>query len=77
MGENIFVLFKKLNETNTHPYLLFLPQSNKNCSSILYTQVSDICMAFQQDFDLSETESGEVDNSSNEIYNLCKELKKI
>ncbi len=74
MGEKISVLFKNLNETDTQPHLLFLPQSNKSCSSISYTQVSDICVAFQREYDLSELESGEVENSSNEIYNLCKEL---
>lgn len=74
LGEKISVLFKNLNETDTQPHLLFLPQSNKSCSSISYTQVSDICVAFQREYDLSELESGEVENSSNEIYNLCKEL---
>lgn len=54
--------------------VLFLPQSNKSCSSISYTQVSDICVAFQREYDLIKTESGGIDNSSNEINNLCQEL---
>lgn len=74
LGEKISVLFKTLNEKDIKPHLLFLPQSNKSCSSISYTQVSDICVAFQREYDLIKTESGGIDNSSNEINNLCQEL---
>lgn len=74
LGEKISVLFKELNENDTKPYLMFLPQSNKNYSSILYTQVSDICVAFQREFELKKTADNKVVDSSTEIYNFCEYL---
>lgn len=78
LGEKISALFKILNEDETKPYLMFLPESNKERSSISYVQVSDICVAFQREFGLIETEFGKVEipsnKAENEIYELCKEL---
>ena len=55
LGDNITKLLKLLNEEKTQPFLLFLPNRNKHLGSILYTDIGDICVAFEREFLFIET----------------------
>jgi hypothetical protein len=65
-------LFKLLNEEKMQPRLSFLPKRNKNRSSVLYTDIGDICVAFEREFSFLETKSTE----ENKVFakNLTNEL---
>lgn len=57
LDEKLPVLAKILNEKKTQPYLLFLPQRNKYINNITYTNVTDLCIAFEREYSFLETNS--------------------
>lgn len=57
LADRLPKLAKILNEKNTQPYLLFLPQRNKYTNSITYMNVTDLCVAFDREYSLLETNS--------------------
>ena len=72
-------LFKILNEENTQPYLLFLPQQNKDANSIIYTNVSDVCVAFEREYNFLKLDSksaAEVEASQSLTAHLIEEIDK-
>ncbi len=50
LGDKLPLLFKILNEEDTHPYLSFLIKRNKNIGNVLYTDIGDICVALEREF---------------------------
>lgn len=43
-------LFKLLNNEKEKPYLLFLPSKNEDANKVLYTDVNDLCVAFEGEY---------------------------
>ena len=56
LGDKFPQLFKLLNEEETQPSLLFLPKRNNEANSILYTNVTDICVALEIEGDFAKAE---------------------
>lgn len=54
LGEHLPNLLKLLNEKGKAPYLNFLPKRNKDINNILYTDVNDICIAFEIEYSHTE-----------------------
>ena len=54
-------LFKILNESQTEPYMNFLPDRNKNNGLIHYTAVTDICVSLECEFEYIKNEVIEED----------------
>ena len=52
MDSDVIGLFKILNEDKTRPYLLFLPQRNKDYYTIHYTNVTDMCVSVDREYRL-------------------------
>lgn len=75
LGNNFPKLMGILNEKKKQPYLLFLPKRNKYINVITYTDVSDICVAFEQEYSLSKT--NDKCNEQKEAKALTKELLEI
>lgn len=69
LGDLFPKLFKLLNEEETQPYLLFLPQQNKYTNSIIYTNVNDLCVAFEREYNLLK-----LDSKSEEDVEAAKDL---
>lgn len=68
-------LFKLINEEATQPYLQYLTKRNKHIGYILYTDVPDICVALEREYDYSQNEiMGDIKNEGKQ---LAKELKKV
>lgn len=75
LDEKLTVLARILNEKKTQPYLLFLPQRNKYINSITYTNVTDLCVAFEREYTLLERDSKEKEVEAAKA--LTKELLKV
>ena len=54
LGDKFPQLFKLLNEEGTQPSLLFLPKRNNEANSILYTNITDICVALETESDFAK-----------------------
>lgn len=67
-------LFKLLNEKETEPYMLFLPQRNNNVGKINYTNVTDICVSLEREFDYIKNEIVKEDREQAKV--LAKSLSK-
>jgi hypothetical protein len=52
LGDKFPVLIKMLCEEKTAPHLLFLPKKHSEVNGIIYTFVSDICVAFEKEHKL-------------------------
>lgn len=75
LGTKFPQLFKLLNEETTAPSLLFLPKRNSESGYVFYTNVTDICVALEREFDLSENElTGPL---KDQAMDLAKELNTI
>ena len=75
LNEKFPKLFKLINEDATRPYLQFLTKRNKHIGYILYTDVPDICVALEQEYELSKNERMEGMNT--EGKELAKELTNV
>lgn len=59
LGKFLPSLLKLLNEDRTRPLLNFLPKRNKDIKNVLYTDVNDICSAFEVEYSCSNSPSSE------------------
>lgn len=75
LNEKFPKLFKLINEDATRPYLQFLTKRNKHIGYILYTDVPDICVALEREYEFLEKEP--IEGMSTEGKELAKELKKV
>lgn len=71
LGEFMPKLLKLLNEDSTRPHLNFLPKRNSDVNNILYTDVNDLCIAFEIEYSCSKIAS------SKEIKGAAKELTEV
>lgn len=53
LGDKFTNVFRIINENETSPYLLFLPKRNKDIGRINYTDISDICVSLEKEYDLT------------------------
>lgn len=68
LDKNFSDLFKLLNDEEKKPYLLFLPSRNGNANKVLYTDVSDLCVAFEREYAKQENyESDEKKKAAREL----------
>lgn len=74
LGEKFPRLLKILAEEQTKPHLLFLPKRNKEINNIQYTDVGDLCVAFDREFRLKSIEEKE---KQDDIYSFCDEIEKF
>lgn len=70
LGEKLPQLFKILIDNKKSPHMLFLPDSNERNRSIYYTNVTDICIAFEKEYNLL-SDKNEIDKENKEA---AKEL---
>ena len=75
LNEKFPKLFKLINEDATRPYLQFLTKRNKHIGYILYTDVPDICVALEQEYELSKNEL--MEGMKTEGKELAKELTNV
>ena len=75
LSEKFPKLFKLINEDATRPYLQFLIKRNKHIGYILYTDVPDICVALEREYEFSKNEL--MEGMKTEGKELAKELKKV
>lgn len=68
LHEKFTNLFQLLNSEREKPYLLFLPSRNRNANKILYTDVNDLCVAFEREY------SKQVDKVSEDKIKAAKKL---
>lgn len=59
LDEKFSDLFKLLNDEERKPYLLFLPSRNGNANKVLYTDVNDLCVAFEREYAKQENEESD------------------
>lgn len=59
LGEKLPDLFRLLNNEDEMPYLLFLPSRNGNANKVLYTDVNDLCIAFEREYARQKNEASE------------------
>lgn len=59
LGEKISDVFSLLNDEKRRPHLLFLPKRNKDRWSIKYTDVTDLCVALENEYNFTEPKSSE------------------
>ena len=64
-------LLKLLNEDRTKPHLNFLPMRNKDVNSIMYTNVNDLCIAFEIEYSRS------IDTSLENERSAAKKLTEV
>ncbi|MDR1665096.1 MAG: hypothetical protein LBR83_09290 [Clostridiales bacterium] len=72
-------LFMLFTDEKTLPYLPFLPKNNKEAKHISYTDVLDICTAFEIEFELSKLKIQSNDVANNlyiVLKNAIKEFRK-
>lgn len=74
LGEKLPNLFQLLNDEDEMPYLLFLPSRNENANKILYTDVNDLCVAFEREYIKQENEISE--DKKNAARELSEKLTK-
>lgn len=67
-------LLKILVEKQTQPHLLFLSKRNKERNNIQYTDVGDLCVAFDREFHLKPIEENE---KQGDILSFCDEIEKF
>ena len=75
LNEKFPKLFKLINEDATRPYLQFLTKRNKHIGYILYTDVPDICVALEREYEFLEKDL--IEGMNTEGKELAKELKKV
>lgn len=59
LGEKLPNLLRLLNNEDEMPYLLFLPSRNGNANKVLYTDVNDLCVAFEREYAKMKNEVSE------------------
>jgi hypothetical protein len=59
LGEKLPNLLRLLNNKDEMPYLLFLPSRNENANKVLYTNVNDLCVAFEMEYAKLKNEASE------------------
>lgn len=74
LGDKFPSLFKILAEEQTQPHLLFLSKRNKESNSIKYTDVGDLCVAFDREFRLRPINESE---KQDDISLFCNEIEKF
>ena len=74
LGEKLPNLFQLLNNEDEMPYLLFLPSQNGNANKVLYTDVNDLCVAFEREYAKQENEVSE--DKKKAARELAKKLTK-
>lgn len=68
-------LFELLNEKDTEPYMMFLPKRNKDIGRIHYTDVTDLCVSLEREFDFIKKEAIKEDRE--QAKDLAKNLNKF
>jgi len=74
LGDKFPRLLKILAEEQTQPHLLFLSKRNKESNNIQYTDVGDLCVAFDREFRLKPIEESE---KQDDISSFCDEIEKF
>ena len=74
LGDRFPQLLKILAEEKSQPRLLFLPKRNKEINNIQYTDVGDLCVAFDREFRLNSHEESE---KQDDIFEFCNEIDKF
>ncbi len=59
LGGKLPDLIRLLGDKNKMPYLLFLPSKNGDADKVLYTDVNDLCVAFEREYARHEKEVSE------------------
>lgn len=59
LGEKLPELLQLLNDEDEMPYLLFLPSRNENANKVFYTDMNDLCVAFEREYSKQENEISE------------------
>lgn len=72
LGDQLPQLFQLLNIEKTRPNTNFFPKRNKDSGKILYTDVADICAAFEMEYSFSNVTSDI--SLKKQAENLTKEL---
>lgn len=75
LGDSFPSLLKTLCEAETAPHLLFLPKRNSENSSIVYTFISSICIAFEKEYGLLTFDRNQ--GLKEESEQLTKELLNV
>lgn len=75
LDNNFPTLIKILNEDETRPYLMFLSKRNKHINSITYTDISDLCTAFEVEYSLLNIAT--VKKEKEAAKTLTKELLEV
>jgi uncharacterized short protein YbdD (DUF466 family) len=71
LGDKFPELFRLFLDEQTAPYLNFLPESNTAANRISYTDVLDICTAFEKEFVLSGLKNP-INDIADKLYNTLK-----
>lgn len=74
LGDKFPSLFKILAEEKTQPHLSFLSNRNIERNRIKYTDIGDLCVAFDREFRLKPIEDSE---KQDEITLFCDEMEKF
>lgn len=75
LGDKLPRLFKLLNEKDTEPYMMFLPKKNKSIGRIHYTDVTDLCVSLEREYDFIKKEVIKGDRQqAKELTNLLNEF---
>lgn len=74
LGDKFPCLFKILIEERTQPHLSFLSKRNKDSNNIQYTDIGDLCVAFDREFRLRPLDESE---KKDDISSFCEEIEEF